>query len=109
MRQIIALEVLEGYRLALTFDDGEQGVVDLTHLAGKGEFAAWNDMEAFRSVHIGPYGELAWGEDIDLCPDALYLEATGKQPEELFSALARTGFHACDIPFLRYHHPHVFQ
>lgn len=94
MRQIRTLEVLESYRLALTFDDGAQGVVDLAHLAGKGVFAAWNDMDVFRSVQIGPYGELAWGEEIDLCPDALYLEATGKQPEELFPALNRTGAHA---------------
>ena len=94
MRQIRALEVLDNYKLALTFDTGEQGVVDLAHLAGKGVFAAWNDMDVFRSVQIGPYGEIVWGEEIDLCADALYLEATGKQPEELFPALDRTGAHA---------------
>jgi hypothetical protein len=94
MRQISAIEVLDDYKLALTFDTGEQGVVDLAHLAGKGVFAAWNDLDEFRSVQIGAYGELAWGEEIDLCPDALYLEATGKQPEDLFPALDRTGAHA---------------
>lgn len=94
MRQITALEVLEGYRLALTFENGEQGVVDLAHLASKGVFAAWNDMAAFRSIQIGSYGELAWSEEIDLCPDALYLEATGRQPEDMFPALDRTGAHA---------------
>lgn len=78
MRQIRALEVLDDYKLALTFDNVEQGVVDLAHLMGKGVFAAWKDLEVFRSVQIGPCGELAWGEEIDLCPDALYLEATGK-------------------------------
>lgn len=80
-----------GYKLALTFDNGERGVVDLAPLAGKGVFAAWNDPEVFRAVQIGPLGELAWGEEIDLCPDALYLEAMGKQPEEIFPAAQ---FHA---------------
>jgi len=94
MRQVCGLKMLEGYRLALTFDDGAHGVIDLSSLAGKGVFSVWNDMESFRSVQIGPYGELAWGEEIDLCPDALYLEAIGKQPEDLFPALNRTGAHA---------------
>jgi hypothetical protein len=32
-------------------------------------------------------GELGWGDQIDLCPDALYLKVTGKTPEDLFPAL----------------------
>ena len=67
----------DGYRLALTFNNGERGIVDLSPLVGKGIFAAWNDPEVFRAVKIGPLGELAWGDEIDLCPDALYLEAMG--------------------------------
>lgn len=94
MRKISAVEVGEGYKLNLVFDNGEEGVVDLAHLAGNGVFTAWNDLSVFRSVQIGPYGELVWGEEIDLCPDALYLEATGKQPEDLFPSLNRTGAHA---------------
>lgn len=74
---------LEGFKLEISFDDGERGVVDLTHLAGKGIFECWNDPAVFRSVQVGPYGELAWGDHIDLCPDALYMDATGKRPEFL--------------------------
>ena len=89
MRKITQLTVLSGYNLNLTFDDGVTGAVDLSKHAGKGVFALWDDMDAFRSVRIGSSGELVWGESIDMCPDALYLEVTGKHPEDLFPALKR--------------------
>ena len=41
-------------------------------------------MDAFAQVRIGSSGELAWGDKIDLCPDAMYLRETGKKPEEVF-------------------------
>jgi hypothetical protein len=87
MRQITHVEVLQAYRLALTFDDGTAGTVDLSHLVGKGVFACWNDQLAFAQVRIGSSGELLWGDQVDLCPDALYLKVTGRQPEEVFPAL----------------------
>jgi hypothetical protein len=36
---------------------------------------------------IGPNGEIAWSEQVDMCPDAIYLRITGKKPEELFPKL----------------------
>ncbi len=84
MRRVTRVEVLEGYRLDLTFDDGARGAVDLSHLAGRGVFTLWLDRGAFEAVRLGPSGELAWDDGIDLCPDALYLRATGKSVEEVF-------------------------
>ncbi len=94
MPKIIGVKVLEAYRLELAFDDGVAGTVDLSHLAGKGVFAVWSDPRTFEQVRIGPSGELVWSEDIDLCPDALYLKATGKRPEDLFPSLRREPTHA---------------
>jgi hypothetical protein len=94
MYKVIEVTPQDGYRLALAFDNGEHGVVDLAPLAGKGVFAAWNDPEVFRAVQVGPFGELAWGDEIDLCPDSLYLEATGKNPEDVFPALKSDTVHA---------------
>ncbi len=87
MRKITHVEIQQGYHLALTFDDGTAGTVDLSHLVGRGVFACWNDPAAFAQVRIGSSGELLWGDHVDLCPDALYLKVTGKQPEEMFPAL----------------------
>jgi len=94
MHKIVDVTVLDGYKLALTFDDATQGVVDLSAYAGKGVFAGWSEIEEFRAVQIGEFGELQWGDDVDLCPDALYMEATGKKPDEVLPALNREGVNA---------------
>lgn len=94
MHEITHVEVLQGYRLSLTFDDGVSGTVDLSHLAGKGVFALWLDRKQFEKVRIGSLGELIWGDDLDLCPDSLYLQATGKKPEDIFPALRGEHAHA---------------
>ena len=87
MHKVTRVKVLTDYRLELTFDDGQSGCVDLSHLAGKGVFAAWTDAAAFRHVRIGESGELIWNEQIDLCPDALYLQATHQRPADVFPTL----------------------
>ena len=87
MVRITKIKILQGYRLELVFDDGVCGVVDLSELVGKGVFSSWNDRHVFEQVRIGSFGELVWGDKIDLCPDSLYLRATGKKPEDLFPAL----------------------
>ena len=94
MHKIINVKVLEDYRLELTFADGRRGTVDLSHLVGKGIFSLWSDYNVFREVRIGSSGELVWGEQIDLCPDALYLQTTGQNPEDIFPSLKQKPVHA---------------
>lgn len=94
MRKITKVKALPGYRLELEFDDGVSGAIDLAEQVGKGVFAAWNDPQVFVQVRIGASGELAWGDKIDLCPDALYLKVTGKRPEDLFPTLRQEPSHA---------------
>jgi hypothetical protein len=94
VRRIITVETLENYRVALAFDDGVSGIVDLSHLTGKGVFDAWRDPRFFEQVRIGTEGELAWGDRIDLCPDSLYLKVTRRTPEDIFPALRHERTHA---------------
>ena len=77
------VEAREGYRIWLRYSDGVEGEIDLSDLAGKGVFAAWNEPGYFEKVHIDDSGAVAWDADLELCPDALYLELTGKTFEEL--------------------------
>ena len=94
MRKIAKVKALRGYRLDLELDDGVSGTVDLSDLVGKGVIALWRDRRAFEQVRVGPSGELAWGDQIDLCPDALYLKVTGEKPEDVFPALRKQPTHA---------------
>jgi len=94
MRRVSKVKVLPAYRLELEFDDGVAGIVDLSEAVGKGVFALWRDPLVFGQVGIGSSGELVWGDQVDLCPDALYLKVTGKKPEDIFPALANLPSHA---------------
>ena len=78
-----AVEPREGYRVWLRYPDGAEGKVDLSHLAGRGVFKAWDDRACFETVHIAPAGGVAWGQEIELCPDALYMRLTGKSVAEV--------------------------
>lgn len=92
--KITKVEAKENYRVEITFADGTHGTVDLSDLVGKGVFAKWKDCEYFQRVRIGSSGELVWDNEIDLCPDALYLEVTGKTPEDIFPSLKHEAVHA---------------
>ena len=74
---------LPGYRIWLEYDDGVSGEVDLSHLAGRGVFRAWERPGFFEDVRIDSHGAIAWGDEIDMCRYALYMELTGKTWEEL--------------------------
>ncbi len=77
------VEPRDSFRIWLRYSDGAAGEIDLSHLAGRGVFKAWNDRARFEAVHIAPAGGVAWGEDLELCPDALYLRLTGKSVVEV--------------------------
>ena len=77
------------FKVWVRYDDGSEGEVDLSDLAGRGVFAAWNNPVFFESVLVGPQGQLSWGNDIELCPDATYMRLTSKTPEEVFPALSK--------------------
>lgn len=73
----------DGYRVWLRYSDGVAGEVDLSYLAGLGVFMAWDDRDCVEAVRIAPDGGIAWGEEIELCPDALYMRLTRKSVEEI--------------------------
>ena len=90
----IEVKTLPNYRLWLRYEDGATGEVDLAHLVDKGVFKLWNNDQAFEKVYISEHGTITWSEEIDLCPDALYLELTGMKPEDVFPNLKGTGVNA---------------
>lgn len=88
--KITQAKPLSGYRLELEFNDGVSGVVDLSEYAGNGVFGAWLTPGVFEQVAISNDGALAWPGELDLCPDALYLQLTGKTAVEVFPSLRQS-------------------
>lgn len=68
---------LDGYKLALTFNDGVSGVVDLSALKGKGVFEYWNDENNFKKFEIIG-NALTWNENLDIDADSFYLQIINK-------------------------------
>jgi hypothetical protein len=89
MVELVDVKPLPSFRLELRYNDGTAGVVDLSHLVGRGVFQAWHCSGIFEDVSIGPSGEIRWNDTIELCPHALYLQLTGKTPEEMFPNLRK--------------------
>ncbi len=87
MHKLKSIKFLKGYKIDLHFDDGTQGVVDLSHLKGKGVFKAWNSDIKFEDAYIDN-GVLAWSNDLDICPDSLYYKVKDINPEAYFFSKA---------------------
>jgi hypothetical protein len=76
------VKALDNYAIYVNFSDGTQGTIDLRHLAHRGIFQEWDKNNLFACVHINDGGAIAWNEDIDICPDNVYLQLKGITFEE---------------------------
>ena len=84
----LQVEARDGYRLWVRFDDGVEGEVDLSSRAGRGVFKVWDDPGVFESVSVTPHRTIRWTEDAELCADAVYLDITGRDVEEIMPGLS---------------------
>lgn len=82
MHRPTKVEALPDFRLRLTYPDGTAGVIDLAADVGRGVFTPLADPAFFRTVHLGQFGQIAWSEDIEICPDSAYDEITRKSATE---------------------------
>jgi len=87
MFEPLEVKAIADYHIWIRYADGEEGEVDLSHLAGQGVFELWEDEQKWTNVRIAEDGAIRWSEDVELCPDATYLKLTGKSPEEAFPNL----------------------
>ena len=94
MFRIVAAEPRGRFKVWLKYEDGTEGEVDLSDLAGRGVFKKWDEPGEFEKVYVGTSGELCWSDELDLCPDSLYMRITGKTVEELFPGFGRAEIHA---------------
>ncbi len=63
-----------GYRLELTFSNGEVGTYDCGPLLEFGVFKELQDKSYFRQARVEG-GTVVWPHEQDVCPDTLYLDS----------------------------------
>jgi hypothetical protein len=81
---IVEVQVLEGYRLYLRFDNGTSGQVDIAELVSfEGVFAPLKDREYFARVLVNfETGTICWENGADLAPSYLYSHLTPTPKKE---------------------------
>ena len=80
LQDVLAVKPLTDYKLHLQFEDGMEGVVDLSKMIEfTGVFALLKDRSFFESVYVNPeLGTIQWSNDADLDPDVLYAAVSGQ-------------------------------
>jgi hypothetical protein len=80
LKDIVVANVVGDHRLYIRFEDGVQGVVDLTSaLSFRGVFEPLRDPAYFARVRVDPdLGSVVWPNGADLDPDVLYGRITGR-------------------------------
>ena len=68
------------YKLEVTFETGEKGIVDLHRFIHEGGvFSRFKDLSYFKQVYVNKeLGVLTWPGDVDIAPETIYSMATGK-------------------------------
>jgi hypothetical protein len=79
LHDVVSATYKGGYRIEITFDNGERGVVDFSpYLQRGGVFGKFRDISFFREFRVNEeLGTLTWADEIDVAPETLYAQATG--------------------------------
>jgi hypothetical protein len=72
---ITEVKPLDDYKLLLKFSNDEYRIFDVTPLLEKPVYRPLKDKVLFDKVHIICGYTIAWNEDLDMCPDSLYLDS----------------------------------
>ena len=80
LKDVTAVQPLDGYRLYVRFEDDVEGIVDLAEIISfTGVFAPLQDRAYFAQVYVNPdVGTICWPNEADIDPDVLYAIVTGE-------------------------------
>ncbi|NEQ73597.1 MAG: DUF2442 domain-containing protein [Okeania sp. SIO2C9] len=80
LKDIIEVNHQENYLLCLKFEDGKDGIVDISQLIEfRGIFAKLQDINYFQTVKLNPeWGTIYWENGADLDPDVLHSIVTNE-------------------------------
>jgi Protein of unknown function (DUF2442) len=92
MKIISKISPLAGYRLAVEFEDGVAGTVELESELFGPVFTPLRDEAVFSQVRLDEFGAPCWPNGADLAPDAIYAQLTG-QPISRTATKAKNSEH----------------
>jgi hypothetical protein len=72
--RVSAVEVIDFHRLLVTFKNEEQRFFDVTPYLDLPVFQHLRGSPDFYNVRV-EHGTIVWANDVDLCPDTIYLES----------------------------------
>ena len=75
-----AVTPCDDYTLNVVFENDEAGSYDCTDLLDFGIFKELKDLSYFKQASVA-FGTVVWPNGQDICPDTLYLTATGKEDQ----------------------------
>ena len=78
---VTSVEARDDYTLAVAFDSGESGVLDMKGVLDFGIFKRLRDQAAFRRVRLC-FPSIAWDCGADLDPEYVYAHACGCRGHE---------------------------
>ena len=77
---VVGVTVIGDHELRLLFEDGTVGDIAFGEDEWRGVFTPLRDPELFAQVRVDPHaGTIVWPGDLDMAPEALYLEARERQ------------------------------
>ena len=92
--KVISVNPLEKYRIRIKFDDGAEGVLDLSDCANHGVFKSWDSDNTFDKVFINnETGAITWPGEIDIDTLNCYLQIKGISYEQ-YKSLQENQTHA---------------
>ncbi len=86
MKRPVRVSPLTDAKIHVVFHDGVEGVVDMSSSVGRGVFAPLVNPAIFAKVHIGDHGQIAWTEEMEICPDAAYREIAAQHSRDAIHA-----------------------
>jgi hypothetical protein len=91
LKDVVEVRPLDGHRLYIRFEDGVEGVVDLTEIVQfSGVFAPLAERGFFDQVYVNrDIGTVCWPNHADLDPDVLYALLTGQPIPSFNESLER--------------------
>lgn len=79
---IIEARYLEGYKVAVSFNDGRKGIADLLAALKGPVFEPLRDLPAFSQLRVDEELEtIVWPNGADLAPEYVYFQAFKSSPD----------------------------